>query len=97
MNIKEFRSMFPDEEVCRQYLERTIWHQGRICPHCKCLHSWLLSGPSVRKGLYECAECGRPLIGRVERRRAVSIFRQSREYFVPILPLPVTHRMCSRS
>lgn len=59
MNISEFRSMFPDEEVCRQYLERTIWHQGRICPHCKCQQSWLLAGPSVRKGLYECAECGR--------------------------------------
>ncbi len=59
MNINEFRNLFPDEEVCRQYLERTIWPQGRICPHCKCQKSWTLSGPSVRKGLYECAACGR--------------------------------------
>lgn len=58
MNINEFRSMFPDEEACREYLERTIWHEGRICPHCKCRKSWLLSGPSVREGLYECAGCG---------------------------------------
>jgi transposase-like protein len=59
MDINEFRNLFPDEEVCRQYLERTIWLQSRICPHCKCQKSWILSGPSVRKGLYEYAECGR--------------------------------------
>jgi transposase-like protein len=59
MNINEFRSLFPDEETCRRYLERTIWYQGRICPHCKCQKSWTLSGSSVRKGLYECSACGR--------------------------------------
>jgi len=59
MNINEFRSLFPDEETCRQYLEKTIWHQGRTCPHCKCQKSWALSGSSVRKGLYECSECNR--------------------------------------
>lgn len=59
MNINEFRSMFPDEETCRQYLERTIWHQGRLCPHCKCQKSWTISGASARKGLYECSECSR--------------------------------------
>jgi transposase-like protein len=59
MNINEFRSMFPDEETFRQYLEQTIWHQGRRCPHCTCSKSWILAGPSVRKGLYECAGCGR--------------------------------------
>jgi transposase-like protein len=59
MNINEFRSAFPNEETCRKYLEQTIWHQGRICPHCRCQKSWTLSGSSVRKGLYECSECGR--------------------------------------
>jgi len=34
MNINEFRNQFPDEDTCRQYLEKAIWHQGRICPHC---------------------------------------------------------------
>ena len=55
MNINEFRNQFPDEEVCRQYLEKAIWHQGRICPHCNNSKSWPLSGASSRKGLYECA------------------------------------------
>jgi len=59
MNINEFRNLFPDEEICRQYLEKVIWHQGRVCPHCGNLKSWLLSGPSSRKGLYECAGCGK--------------------------------------
>jgi transposase-like protein len=59
MNINDFRSLFPDEETCRQYLEKTIWVQGRICPHCMCVKSWALSGSSVRKGLYECSECNR--------------------------------------
>ncbi len=31
MNINEFRNLFPDEEVCRQCLEQTIWPLGRIC------------------------------------------------------------------
>lgn len=59
MNINEFSSLFPDEDICRQYLEKAIWHQGRICPHCNSLKSWPLSGPSSRKGLYECSGCGR--------------------------------------
>jgi len=57
MNINEFRNLFPDEKICRQYLEKVIWHQGRVCPHCGNLKSWLLSGPSSRKGLYECSGC----------------------------------------
>ena len=57
MNISEFRNQFPDEVICRQYLEKSIWPQGRICPHCKSLKSWLLSGPSSRRGLYECSGC----------------------------------------
>ena len=59
MTINEFSSLFPDEDICRQYLEKAIWHQGRICPHCNGLKSWPLSGPSSRKGLYECSGCGR--------------------------------------
>jgi len=39
MNISEFRNLFPDEDTCRQYLEKAIWHQGRICPHCSGLKS----------------------------------------------------------
>lgn len=59
MNIIEFRNMFPDEETCRQYLEKAIWSDGRRCPHCGYHKSWAISGPSSREGLYECAGCGK--------------------------------------
>jgi transposase-like protein len=59
MNINEFRSMFPDEEICRKYLEQAIWPDGRRCPHCDNQKSWSLSGLSSRKGLYECSSCGK--------------------------------------
>jgi len=58
MNINEFHNQFPDEDTCRQYLDKTIWHQGRTCPHCNNKKSWPLSGVSTRKGLYECSGCG---------------------------------------
>lgn len=50
MNISAFRNQFPDEETCRQYLEKAIWHQGRICPHCNYKKTWPLSGASGVKG-----------------------------------------------
>jgi len=59
MDINEFRNSFPDEDVCRKFLEKSIWPQGRFCPHCNCSKSWPLSGPSSRKGLYECSGCGK--------------------------------------
>ena len=39
MNINEFRNLFPDEEICRQYLEKVFWHRGRVYPHCGNLKS----------------------------------------------------------
>jgi transposase-like protein len=57
MDLNQFRNMFSDEETCRKYLEEVVWPDGRVCPHCGCLKSWLLSGASVRAGLYECSGC----------------------------------------
>lgn len=57
MDLKQFRKQFPNEEVCRQYLETVVWPRGRKCPHCRGLKFWLLSGASARPGLYECSDC----------------------------------------
>lgn len=57
MDINQFRNMFSGESACRKYLEQVVWPHGRVCPHCGCLKSWLLSGPSARAGLYECSGC----------------------------------------
>ena len=57
MDLDVFRAQFPDEEACRSFFESVIWRNGRFCPRCHCDRSYRLSGPSVRTGLYECAEC----------------------------------------
>lgn len=59
MNIDELRKQIPDEGSCRKFFEKTIWPDGRFCPHCYCSHSYRLKGVSCRPGLYECAQCKR--------------------------------------
>jgi len=50
---QEFRSWFPDDAACLQYLARLRWPDGFSCPRCGCGTSW----PTAR-GLWMCAECG---------------------------------------
>jgi transposase-like protein len=57
MNIDELRAQIPDETSCREFFENLIWHNGRTCPHCDHMHSYMLSGLGCRPGLYECARC----------------------------------------
>ena len=59
MNIDELREQIPDEASCRKFFEKLIWPDGRLCPHCRCSHSYRLRGSTSRAGLYECAECKR--------------------------------------
>ena len=59
MNIDQLRKRFSNEEACRSFFESVLWKHGPRCPHCYNLKSYRLSGPSVRKGLYECSRCKR--------------------------------------
>ena len=59
MNIDQLQKRFPDEDACRSFFESILWKQARSCPHCHNLKSYQLSGPSARKGLYECSLCKR--------------------------------------
>src|SRR6202158_2281827 len=44
---------FCNDEAARAYLERTLWPNGTICPHCGVVaHSY----PTKRAGVYRCAE-----------------------------------------
>ena len=44
---------FCNDKAAREYLERTIWPDGTVCPHCGVVaHSY----PSKRPGVYRCAE-----------------------------------------
>jgi transposase-like protein len=50
----EFRSWFPDDEACLDYLDWLRWPAGWSCPVCSCEVGWALSN-----GRRECASCGR--------------------------------------
>ncbi|MGH6889658.1 MAG: IS1595 family transposase [Rhizomicrobium sp.] len=53
--------IFHDETAAREWLERRIWKDGRVCPHCGALDaSTLLKGKSTRPGLYQCNACREP-------------------------------------
>lgn len=51
---QEFRSWFPDDVACREYLGKLRWPDGFSCPVCGCGGGW-----RTGKGLWMCAECGR--------------------------------------
>jgi transposase-like protein len=44
---------FNNDDAAREYLERVLWPDGTVCPHCGVVaHSY----PSKRTGVYRCAE-----------------------------------------
>jgi len=46
------------EKQARKYLEKTLWPNGPVCPHCgNGEKSYLLKGKSTRPGVYNCATC----------------------------------------
>lgn len=64
-SIKTFSSLLDmintlhTEEDCREYLERIIWGDAPVCPHCGCIDKdqWKLSVLGRFKGLYKCHHC----------------------------------------
>ena len=52
---------FQDPEAARTYLERQVWPNGPVCPHCGVEGDhYKLEGKSTRPGLYKCADCRLP-------------------------------------
>lgn len=53
-NLKELVQSMPTEEVCREYLAKQRWQDGKaICPYCSCGKCYV-----VNKGKrYKCSEC----------------------------------------
>lgn len=64
-SIKTFSSLLDmidtlhTEEDCREYLERIIWGEAPVCPHCGCIDKdhWKLTSFGKFKGLYKCRHC----------------------------------------
>lgn len=50
--------IFKDEKAARKHLEKLLWPNGPVCPHCKATENLRkLKGKSHRDGLYQCNEC----------------------------------------
>jgi hypothetical protein len=53
MTYQDFRSWFPDEDTCREYLAGLRWPGGFCCPGCGGGECWLIA-----RGLRMCVACG---------------------------------------
>jgi transposase-like protein len=63
MNLIELAKQFSTEESAREFLEKTLWPDGPVCPHC-CLvgEAYKLNAKSkgkthVRPGVWKCKGC----------------------------------------
>jgi transposase-like protein len=52
--LKEFREQFSEEAACFQYLAKSRWLDGFVCPRCSSRTYWV----KARRHAYECSECG---------------------------------------
>ncbi|MCY4300413.1 MAG: IS1595 family transposase [Aestuariivita sp.] len=51
----ELTDMFPDEETATRWIEKVIWSDGRVCPHCGSKHTREAARSSVLP--YYCNDC----------------------------------------
>ncbi len=60
MNLIEIGKL--TEEEARGYIEKILWPNGPVCPHCGNQGAWAINGESHRDGLYKCTEsaCRKP-------------------------------------
>lgn len=53
--------IFHDATKAREWLEKELWPEGPICPHCGVVDdATLMHGKSHRSGLYQCNSCREP-------------------------------------
>src|SRR5262245_42756223 len=53
--------IYTDETAARKHLERLLWPNGPVCPHCGVVdQATLLKGKSTRPGVYKCRACEKP-------------------------------------
>jgi transposase-like protein len=53
--------IYTDETAARKHLEKLLWPEGPVCPHCGVVNeATLLKGESTRPGVYKCRPCEKP-------------------------------------
>ena len=57
---------FHNEKEAFAYVERRVWPNGPVCPHCGCVERISkMQGKSTRLGLYKCYQCRKPFTVRM--------------------------------
>jgi transposase-like protein len=57
---------FHNEKAAYAYVERRVWPEGPVCPHCGCFgRIYELRGESTRIGVRKCGDCRRPFTVKV--------------------------------
>ena len=56
LSLAELFEMFPDEKAAREWFERNIWSDGRMCPHCGHDRTCVAKHPDMP---YYCSPCKR--------------------------------------
>jgi len=71
MNLIDLAQQFNTEERAREFLEKTLWPDGAVCPHCGILgesyrlHAREGSKKPVRPGVWKCGACRKQFTVRV--------------------------------
>jgi transposase-like protein len=53
--------IYQDPEAARKHLEKLLWPEGPVCPHCGVVgEATKLKGKSTRPGVYKCKPCQKP-------------------------------------
>ena len=65
ITLDKINTYFSTDETAREYLERILWPDGIVCPHCKNNDQkkiWKIKpnpAKKIRAGLHRCAECNK--------------------------------------
>ena len=79
---------FQNDDAARVFLEKLLWPEGPVCPHCGCYGNISPTKSSRRKGLYTCNDCRKQFtvtVGTVMERSHVPLHKW----------LQVTFLMCA--
>jgi transposase-like protein len=62
LNLATLSHLFVDEDAARAFVEKKLWPDGPVCPHCGGMDFYRLSSKpeakaKVRPGLYKCKAC----------------------------------------
>jgi transposase-like protein len=70
LNLATLADLFTNEDAARGFIERRVWPDGPVCPHCDSKEAYTLTGKPgskspVRKGVYKCKACRKQFTVRI--------------------------------